>query len=255
MKLSEMTWPEVARLDREKTVVVAPIAACEQHSLHLPTFTDAILCGSIAEAVEQNIPERVLLLPTFWLGASDHHLPFGATLSLTVNTHIQTLTELLSPMLDDGFKRCVILNGHGGNVDTLQVALRRLQVEYPQCLLAGASYWELASRELAELAKGERKDMGHACEFETSMILHFRPDLVRTDKIKNDHRRHPEVLRGLYIAQDMTLRTNRGCVGYPEAASAESGKRFAETIIERVTEVCTHLGDMEVQPGRQRKSL
>jgi creatinine amidohydrolase len=255
MKLHEMTWPEVARLDREKTVVVAPIAACEQHSLHLPTFTDAILCGSIADAVERNLTDRILLLPTFWLGASDHHLPFGATLSLTVDTHVQVLTELLTPMLDDGFKRCAILNGHGGNVDTLQVALRRLQVQYPHCILAGASYWDLARRELAELAKAERKEMGHACEFETSMIQHFRPDLVRTEEIKNDHQTSPKELRGLYLAQDMTQRTNQGCVGYPEAASAESGKRFADAIIARVTETFAYLGDMEVKPGRQRKNL
>ena len=97
--------------------------------------------------------------------------------------------------------------------------------------------------------------MGHACEFETSMIQHFRPDLVRTEEIKNDHQTSPKELRGLYLAQDMTQRTNQGCVGYPEAASAESGKRFADAIIARVTETFAYLGDMEVKPGRQRKNL
>ena len=252
MKLQEMTWPEVARLDRDETLVLAPIAACEQHSRHLPTFTDTILCGGIAAGVESNLSERILLLPTLWLGASDHHLPFGATLTVGVDTHILLLMELLTPLLDDNFKRVLILNGHGGNIETLRVALRRLQPKYPDRLLTGASYWEIAERELAELARGDRKDMGHACEFETAMVMHFRPDLVRTSEIRNDHQTLPDVLRGVYVAEDMGQRTNQGCVGYPEAATAESGGQFVAAIIDRVTEVCRQLLQQEIIAGRRK---
>jgi creatinine amidohydrolase len=247
-----MTWPEAARADREKTLVLAPIAACEQHSRHLPVFTDTILCGAVAEAVERALPDRVLLLPVLWLGASDHHFPFGATLSLAADSHIQVVAELLTPLLDDGFRRVLVLNGHGGNIDTMHVALRRLQPRYPDRLLAAASYWELAAEELASLARGERKEMGHACEFETSMMMHFRPDLVRAAEIRDDHQAPPRVLRGLYVAEDMGQRTRQGCVGFPGAAARESGKRFAEAIIERVTQVCRHLCDQEIVPGRRR---
>src|SRR5688572_5854072 len=101
MKLFEMTWPELRAVDRSRTVVVAPIAACEQHSWHLPTFTDAILCGAVAEAVEAKLPGKVLQLPLQWLGASDHHLPFGATLTASLDTHIAMLCDLLTPLLED----------------------------------------------------------------------------------------------------------------------------------------------------------
>ena len=252
MKLHDVTWPEAARLDREKTLVVAPIAACEQHSRHLTTFTDTILCGSIAEAVEANLPDRVLLLPTFWLGASDHHFAFGATLSLPVDLHVRVLREILTPLLDDGFKRCMFLNGHGGNIDTMQMALRGLHLKYPDCQLTGASYWQLAHRELAELAHADRKEMGHACEYETAMIMHFRPELVRRDQIKDDHQGVPEVLRGLFIPLDIGQRSQHGNIGYPEAATPESGKRFADAIIARVTEVCAHLMDEPLVPKRER---
>src|SRR5439155_14729956 len=103
-----------------------------------------------------------------------------------VDTHVTILCELLTPLLDDGYQRIMILNGHGGNIDTLHVALRRLQPCYRDRALTGASYWELAEKELAALAEGERKSMGHACEFETSMVLAVRPDLVRRDQIKDD---------------------------------------------------------------------
>ena len=124
MKFHELTAPELRRVPRDGVVVVVPIAACEQHSDHLPTYTDTILVTAVAEAVEQRLPRQMLLLPTLWLGASDHHLPFGGTLSLAVDAHAELLVRLLTPVLDQGYERILILNGHGGNIDTLHVALQ-----------------------------------------------------------------------------------------------------------------------------------
>ena len=175
MKFHEMTWPLLRQVPRDKIVVVAPIAACEQHSLHLPVFTDTILVTGVAEGLERQLPDKVLLLPTLWFGASHHHLQFGGTLSATVDLHIQMVSELLIPLLQDGHQRILVLNGHGGNIDTMQVALRRLQPAYRDRLITAASYWDLAKPELAALAEGPRKEMGHACEFETSMVMALRP--------------------------------------------------------------------------------
>src|SRR5262245_31032297 len=174
MKFHEMTFPQLRQVPRDRTVVLAPIAACEQHSQHLPTFTDTILVTGVAEGVEQRLPEQVLLLPTLWFGASAHHLRFGATLSAEVDTHVAMLCDLLGPLLEDGYRRVLVLNGHGGNVDTMQVALRRLQPRFRERILSAASYWDLAARELAALAEGPRTTMGHACEFETSMVMALR---------------------------------------------------------------------------------
>jgi creatinine amidohydrolase len=232
-----MTWPLLKAVPRSETVVLAPIAACEQHSLHLPTYTDTILVTAVAEGAEQRLPKQVLLLPTLWYGASGHHLPFGATLSAEVDTHVTILCELLTCVLEQGHQRLLVLNGHGGNIDTMHAALRRLQPRYADRLLTGASYWELAEKELAQLAEGPRKSMGHACEFETSMVLALRPELVRRDQIKNDVTADDPALRGLYLAQDFKQRTDHGAVGYPELASAEKGRAFLNAAIERTAEV------------------
>src|SRR5262245_41880262 len=133
-----MTAPQLRQVPRDTTVILAPIAACEQHSDHLPTFTDTILVTSVAEGVEQRLPQQVLLLPTLWLGASSHHLRFGGTLSAEVDTHITMLCDLLEPLLQDGYRRLLVLNGHGGNIDTMQVALRRLQPRYRDRILGAA---------------------------------------------------------------------------------------------------------------------
>jgi creatinine amidohydrolase len=241
MRFHEMTFPQLRQVPRDRTVVLAPIAACEQHSRHLPAYTDTILVTGVAEGVEARLPQQVLLLPTLWFGASHHHLRFGATLSAEVDTHIAMLCDLLLPLLDDGYQRILLLNGHGGNIDTMHVALRRLQTRYRDRILSAASYWELAERELANLAEGPRKSMGHACEFETSMVLALRPELVRRDEIQDDPPKDDPTLRGLYLAEDMYQRTDHGAVGYPERASAEKGRRILHAAVERTAEVVNGL--------------
>lgn len=237
MRWGEMTWPELKAVPRDRVVAVAPIAACEQHGPHLPTLTDTILCSAVAEGVEARLPDRVLLLPTFWLGASHHHLPFGATLSLDALEHASVLASLLRPVLREGFRRLLVLNGHGGNIDTMQVALRRLQPEFPDRLLAAASYWDIAEAELAGIAEGPRKRMGHACEMETSMILALRPELVRLDQAGDDCRAEMPELRGVVVVEDFRQRTQRGSFGYPQQASAEKGRKMLESAIGRTVEV------------------
>lgn len=241
MKFAEMTWPELRQVSRDATLVVAPIAACEQHGPHLPTITDTVLVTAVAERVEQHLSGGVLLLPTLWLGASGHHLPFGATLSMEADVHVTMLCELLTPLLADGYRRFLVLNGHGGNIDTMMMALRRLQPRHRDCLLTAASYWDLAANELAALAEGPRKVMGHACEFETSMMLALRPELVRRELIRQDGRDEGPELRGLYIAADMAQRTERGNFGHPQLATAEKGERFLRAAVERTVEVAEAL--------------
>jgi creatinine amidohydrolase len=237
MRFHEMTAPQLREVPRDQVVLVAPIAACEQHSLHLPTYTDTLLVTAVAEGAEKIAPNQMVLLPSLWFGASHHHLRFGGTLSASVDTHIDMLCDLVTPLFDDGFQRLLILNGHGGNIDTMQTALRRIQPRYTNRLLTAASYWDIAQAELAAIAEGPRKVMGHACEFETSMILALRPDLVRKELIRNDLETTDPALRGLYTAADMRQRTDHGAVGYCELATAEKGKRMIAAASARVVEV------------------
>src|SRR5580692_7543793 len=108
MRFAELTFPDLRRVPRDRTLVLAPIAACEQHSRHLPTFTDTILVTGVAEGVEQRLPKQVVLLPSLWLGASHHHLQFGGTLSADVDTHVTILCEILTPLLEDGYQRVLL---------------------------------------------------------------------------------------------------------------------------------------------------
>jgi creatinine amidohydrolase len=232
-----MTAPELRALARDDVLVVAPIAACEQHSDHLPVFTDSILCGAVADGLVAALPDSVLLLPLLWLGASDHHRPYGGTLTASLPVYEAMLVDLLEPLLRDGFRRVMLLNGHGGNIDPLHVALRRLDTMFPTALLTGAAYWELAEPELAALCRGPRKSVGHACEIETSMMLHLRPELVRRELIRDDPSPAPPGLERLFWGRDFARRTDHGAIGYPESARVESGARMLEVVIAEVTAV------------------
>jgi creatinine amidohydrolase len=237
MIFADRTAPEIRSLPRDSTLIIAPIAAIEQHGPHLPVGTDTILAGAVAAGVENSLGDRALVLPVLWLGASDHHLPLGGTLTSPLPTYEQILVDLLTPLLKDGFRRVLILNGHGGNIDPLRVALRRLDVDFPEAILTGAAYWDLAADELAGLCRGPRREMGHACELETSMVLHLRPDLVRLDQIRDDPDTSPSGLGGLSWPRDFARRTDHGVVGHPEAADADRGRLMLEAAVAKVAEV------------------
>ncbi|HCS50340.1 creatininase family protein [Rubinisphaera sp.] len=230
MKFAEMTSPELAEVKRDQTIVVIPIAAVEQHGPHLPTATDTIICTAIAEKLEGRMSEEILLVPTLWLGASAHHLLLGATVDCRLKNYIELLQDIARSFLQNGHQRVLFLNGHGGNIDPLKVALRQLQLEFPEALLAGGSYWSGVSDLLHETLDGDHKFVGHACEFETSMILHLRPELVRQDLIADAGELFPDEIDGFFISRDMMQRTRQGCTGRPDLATAEKGKVMMERI-------------------------
>jgi creatinine amidohydrolase len=236
MKLAELTWPDVDAIDRD-SIILYPIAALEQHSRHLPFFTDSILCESVAAQIETSLPNDVLLLPLQWLGASSHHLGMAGTLSLENETYLKLLCEPLRCLLRNGFRRVFILNGHGGNVDAFHLALRQLAVEFPLALLGGASYWDLAEQEIAVLLKGKLKTVGHACEFETSLMMYLRPYLVRTSQISNDGLiQIDERLSKVYVPLDMKRQTRHGGTGEPTHATRDTGKALFQILTARAVE-------------------
>ena len=240
MRFHELTSPKLAAVDRDQTVVIVPIAAVEQHGPHMPTGTDTLICTAIAEAVEQRLPESVLLTPTLWLGASAHHLRFGATLDSSLDHYIATLCDVARSLLGDGYRRLLFVNGHGGNVDPLKVALRMLQRDHPDALLVGGSYWSMAEDLLEEVLDGDHQFVGHACEFETSLILHLRPDLVDQNRIESAGELVPDRMEGLFVSRDMKQRTKAGCTGRPDLATAEKGRKLFDGLVERLTGVAEH---------------
>src|SRR5262249_60761470 len=92
------------------------IAACEQHGRHLPVFTDSVLLGEVVRLAASSLGDRVVWTPLLWLGNSHHHMDFAGTLSAAPRTYLDLLGDLIDNLLTHGFRRLVLLNGHGRNI-------------------------------------------------------------------------------------------------------------------------------------------
>lgn len=167
--LSLATRTEIA--DAPPDVVVIPVGALEQHGPHLPVGTDTIHAQAVTDlAAERAVDIDVVVAPPVAFGCSDHHLPFGATLSLSTSTLLAVLRDLIRTAAASGFPRVFILNGHGGNHEVIQLAARDGAQEFGIAVAAG-SWWAIAREALIEAGAADGALMpGHAGGFETSMI-------------------------------------------------------------------------------------
>jgi creatinine amidohydrolase len=227
MDLTDLTAPEVRALSKD-TPVVFPVAALEQHGQHLPLFTDSLLLGEVIRRAKEELNERVLFAPLMWLGNSHHHLDFAGTLSATPRTYLEMLSDLAENFIHHGFRRIVFVNGHGGNdVPGRQAIfeLRQKHRERSDLLLLFGTYWLLGSNPNEIDSSLMQTQMGHACEWETSMILRLRPDLVRAykDMAAVSFGNAFEPAHRAWVTQD---RTQPGHIGSPHLASVEKGEKL-----------------------------
>ena len=225
MQLADLTWPKIQALSRE-TPVVFPIAALEQHGGHLPLFTDSLLCGEIARRAAEKLGGRALFAPLLWLGSSDHHLDFPGTLSAAPRTYLDLLCGLMDNFIQHGFQRLMFLNGHGGNDVPGQQAVFELRQRHrnrSDLLLLMTTYWQLGSKPSEANAGLQQRQMGHACEWETSMMLRLAPHSVgplhALEEVPPGRGFEPAV-RG-WITRE---RTGPGHIGNPRLATPEKGE-------------------------------
>lgn len=180
MLLEELSWPKVAAIASESPVVV-PIAALEQHGRHMPVFTDSMLLGEVVRLARNSLGDRVVWTPLLWLGNSHHHMDFAGTLSAAPRTYLDLLGDLIDNLVTHGFQRIVLLNGHGGNIVPAAQAVFEVRQRHRarnNVILLSATYWLLGSRPKQLDPALVQDQMGHACEWETSMMLHLAPALV-----------------------------------------------------------------------------
>ncbi|MEV4378356.1 creatininase family protein [Streptosporangium sp. NPDC049644] len=231
-----LRWSETDRDQLRRhlpgAVVVIPVGATEQHGPHLPTSTDALIAAAVADGATMAAAGRsdrpLIVTPAIAWGASDHHLPYGGTLSLSPETLLAVICDLLRSIAAQGGRRVVLLNGHGGNVGVCHAAAAAGSTRF-DLSVAHLDYWRLADTE------GEPPVPGHAGEFETSMILALRPDLVGP---RAPRPQVPEVVtvRGVDLHSESVWRRIDGFTDRPELAQADEGKRRLEDLVGRAAD-------------------
>ncbi|MCW3477203.1 creatininase family protein [Limobrevibacterium gyesilva] len=232
---TRLTGPDIrAVAARGNALAVLPVGSLEQHGPHLPVITDTRTAWEIAIRAARlaAADTPVLVLPGMWTGMSEHHLPFGGTISLNFNEFRAVLTGVVRSLRAIGFARLLIVNGHGGNVEPLAVAARELAHEFGLPVVATTPWYIVADEILALMETGTGPQ--HACEAETSVMLAMTPDTVRTDKLEEAVRQAPPAIPGRPGFSRFWSFSERapvtGTKGDPRPATAEKGEKMLNTM-------------------------
>jgi len=233
----DLTTEDVAALDPERTVALLPIAATEQHGPHLPLSTDADIAeGLIAAALDRlGAGIDLLVLPMQGVGLSPEHADFPGTLTLEPETLLAVICETAAGVAAAGLRKLALFNSHGGQSQLLDLAAQRLRRRHGLLAVAINGYRLWRAEEI--FPEAEVRHGIHAGAVETSIMLHLKPDLVRSGRLaahgslsarmEGDYERltpYGRVGFG-WQAQDLSP---TGAMGDATLAGAESGRLLVE---------------------------
>ena len=228
---------EYASIDPEGTIAVLPVAAIEQHGPHLPVSTDTTIMNGMLETMIARLPAEldIRILPVQAVGKSNEHLHAPGTLTLTAPTLIAAWTELGLSIARAGVRKLIVVNSHGGNEEIMGIVTRELRVR--EKMLAVKTSWQRFGRPAGMYSDIEERQGIHGGDVETSLMLHFRPELVEMGKAENvvsnvaraekefSLLRHTGTHAFAWMACDLNP---HGVVGEAALATAEKGRLTAE---------------------------
>ena len=244
--MTSVLWKELTAEDLRgraaaDAIVVLPIASMEQHGPHLPVGVDTILCEAVCKAgAERANGANVVVAPTLWCGMAEHHMAYGGTFTFDIPVYRSVLLAFLKSLERHGFKRVLIVNGHGGNMAAMAAFLPDFSRE--TCLMINATtYFELAQPAMVPFMEDQSSVM-HACEIETSMMMAIAPETVKLDRLSEafgmidaDAR---QLLRPtLARYRSFAAMTPTGVIGDARRASAEKGHKFLAASAQAVADV------------------
>ena len=229
-------------------LVIQPWGATEPHNYHLPYLTDSLLSYDIS--VEASITAKKLynvncmVLPTINLGSQN---PGQRDLKFCIHARYETqkaiLTDIVSSLYVQGFRRMLLVNSHGGNC--FKNMIRDLSVEYPEFIIALSDLFNVLP-----LDDYFEEDGDHANEFETSVVMHYHPELVDLDTA-GDGKSRPFALQSLnekiaWIPRDWQKASEDTGIGNPKKSTAEKGKRFANDLVEKYAKLFYELAKGDI---------
>lgn len=241
---SELRSRELKQLAAQNAVVLVPVGAMEQHGPHLPVGVDALIVNEISRQVCEAVHDKMaaIYLPAVWMGYSPHHIDFAGTVTLETETFLQLIRDVCRSIWCQGFRRIILLNGHGKNRDLLGVAVAELK-HRPGISVVHFNYWNLVMNYLKEWRVSNVGGINHAGEMETALMLHLYQDLVHMA----DAKQQPIASTSPYLSRDLmvsgAVRLERkvaelstsGTVGDPTVATSDRGKDLFQRIVAAIS--------------------
>ncbi|RPI90876.1 MAG: creatininase family protein [Planctomycetaceae bacterium] len=265
-RYEKLTWPEINDAVDLGKVCIVPCGSVEQHGPHLPLDVDIVCPCGIARGAGQALPAKILVLPVVAYGYTGHVLDFPGTINGNYTTFIEQVLDITRSLAYHGFKKILLLNGHGSNMPNLDLAARRTNLETDaECVVT--AWWNLLTVDKTFLPSWrESKFPGgcaHACELETSLYLYLDEDNVRKDKIKSgdisfNNDGSPFNWVDLFGAGPATVvswtssYTDTGVLGEAELASKEKGER---AYLEAVKQLGNFINYWHPRPKDVRRDL
>ena len=240
----DMTAPQLAEARTERSVVLLPIGAIEQHGSHLPVDTD--IAGAYESAVEASRRcSYAIVAPPVWWGLSGAHREFPGLLTLRRATFVSLLEDLCTSMVDQGFEKIALIVGHAPNKPVVQAFVGEYMEDHGTALLQ-LNYVNLAAELFGRIRKSKLGGASHAGELETSLQMHLRPGQIMLDAAPV-HYIDPKRDFGLSAAKKDMFSAGEATVGFdfkasfpdgvmgdPTLASAETGRQLFAVIVERL---------------------
>jgi creatinine amidohydrolase len=239
LELETLTWPEVRQeIDAGRDTIVVAFGAVEQHGHHLPLGTDSMLGDELSRRLADRLD--AFRAPTVRVGCSRHHLAFPGTMSVTEETFQSVVGDLLRGWAGHGFGRIVLLPTHGGNFAPLTAALEQLEPLDGVKVIGIGDLGLLVQATLglgAELGVPASEGGLHGGQWETSMMLALRPELVKMDRAVAGYTGDLETALPRFMGEGVHVLTDTGVIGDPRNASAEHGHLYVERLLDLAAEL------------------
>jgi creatinine amidohydrolase len=261
-RYDHLTWPEMrnAIAQRPQPVVAIPIGAVEDHGPHMSISTDNDILEGVLAACGEAAAGDLLVLPTIPFGLDEHHMDFPGTIAVDIQTTLAYLAQVAISVARHGFTHILIVNGHGSNISICDLAARECVLKTGVICAATTVNAAVNPALVADVLDAERKggwgSVGHACEYETAMMLHLHPDRVDMSQAERDIGQlklkyfnwdYPEP--SAYSWQDWWSRFSRaGVCGDASAATPEFGARMFEVTVTRFVEMVREFRTIEIKP-------
>jgi creatinine amidohydrolase len=246
--------------EREK-VILMPIGHTEQHGFHLPLSVDTIIIDSIAKGTASKIPARCFTLPVMPYGVSTHRSSFAATMNAGGRAFEDFWVAVIDVLAARGFDRFYLMSGHGGNSSFLVNVVKYAGERHRRIFCATA--WLHTSGKIGATALEKYRTspiggMGHACELETSFLLHLRPDLCQMERVVDemDFVTTPDYYMDWIEGGSLVANppwdddTKTGAYGAGSHATAEKGQLWLQAAID---EKAAHVEEIHLQHELREK--